>query len=71
MNISMISYGLNYNLEPLNLNEGKALEHSVVLQDTGVYESNGGTTKVNSQKHVCMLQVCIHTCMHTFTYTHK
>ena len=67
MNISMISYGSNYNSEPLNLNEDKALEHSVALQDTAVCESNGGTVKVNSQKHVCMLQVCMHTC----TYAHK
>ena len=66
--IGMISYGLNYNLEPLNLNEGKDLEHSVVLQDTVVYESNGGTMKVNSQKHVAMYVTSMYSHMHAHTH---
>ena len=65
MNISkIVSYGSNYNLEPLNLNEGKALKHSVALQDNVVYESSGGTIKVNSQMHVWMLHVCMYAHAH-------
>ena len=68
--------GSNRNLEPLKLNEGKALKHGVALQDNAVYESYGGTIKVNSNwstinmLHVHTLHMHVFTRTHTRTYTH-
>ena len=70
----MISTSSNCNLEPLNQNEGKALNHNVALQDNVVYESSGGTIKVNSQIHVDMHVRCMLACkcthMHIYTQPH-
>ena len=72
-------------LEPLKLNEGKALKHSVALQYNAVYESSGGTIKVNSNWSVINIHIMhvtctyityarihtpTHTCAHTHIHTH-